>query len=363
MNITLVISSLGSGGAERVLAGLANYWVESHNVTVVTYLDVPDFYPLSKRIVRKTAVANNSKNKAINFVRRLQNIRQAIKNSAPDVVLSFVDRCNVLTLMATKGLNLDVVVAERTNPVYYPIGKSWETLRRINYPFASKLVIQTDDIKAWATHYKPAQDIFVIPNAIDKERSRLIEDAKTENLPSTLPFENNIIAIGRLSHEKGWDLLLKAFSQVHDNIPDWGLNIVGDGILRQSMQALAKQLNIVDKVKFHGNQQNPFIALNMADLFVLPSRVEGFPNVLLEAMTMSKPCISFNCPSGPSELITDKQNGLLVEKENIQALGEAITLLANNSKLRETYGCQAGITVKKFNEDEIMKQWDKVIGL
>lgn len=363
MNITLVVSSLGSGGAERVLAGLANYWVQFHNVTIVTYLEKTEFYRLDKRVVRKTAVANNSKNKAINFVKRLKNIRQAIKNSKPDVVLSFVDRCNVLTLVATKGLNLNVIVAERTNPIYYTIGKSWEILRRITYPFASRIVIQTADIQPWAEKFKPSKDIFVIPNAIDKERAQLIETVKIENLYSTLPFEKNIIAIGRLSHEKGCDQLLKAFAKVHHDIPGWGLNIVGDGILRQSMQALAEQLNISSKVKFHGNQNNPFIALNMADLFVLPSRVEGFPNVLLEAMAMGKACISFNCPSGPSELITDKQNGLLIEKENIQALGEAITLLANNSKLRETYARQASISVKKFNEAEVMNQWDKVIGL
>ncbi|MCH7388473.1 glycosyltransferase family 4 protein [Acinetobacter modestus] len=360
MNITLVISSLGIGGAERALAGLANWWCQKHNVTIITYLDTPDFYPLDSKIFRIKIKSEKASIKAINFIKRCNNLRQEIYRSSPDVVLSFVDRCNVLTLISTFGLGIKVIVAERTNPQFYNIGKVWSILRNFTYPRAHKIIIQTESIKKWALKYKKENEIYIIPNAIDKYRLSLIK-SETETEGEVLKWKNSILAMGRLSFEKGHDQLLRSFSIISENYPDWGIEIIGDGILKDSLINLAKELGIENKLYFHGNRQNPFPIMKQAEIFVLPSRIEGFPNVLLEALCTGMACISFNCPSGPSDLIKNDENGLLVEAENLNALASAIEYMILNPDLRKRFSSEAIKTIDYFNETEIMKLWDEAL--
>lgn len=358
MNITLVISSLGSGGAERALVGLANWWCHKHKVTIITYLDKPDFYCLNNKVIR-IRVNQQASIKALSFFRRLNGLRKAIIKSNPDRVLSFVDRCNVLTLLSTLGLGKKIIVAERTNPEYYNIGKLWSILREIFYSKAYRIIIQTESIRNWALKYKSDDSVCTIPNAIDNSRLELI--MRSDTSVKVKKFEFSVLAIGRLSHEKGHDQLLTAFSKIHHLYPKWGVEIVGDGILRNTLELLAEELQLKDKVYFHGNLQNPFNVLRQSDIFVLPSRVEGFPNVLLEALSAGKPCISFNCPSGPSDLISHKNNGLLVNPNDINAMAEAMQFLIDHPEVREEFSKQANNIIQRFNEVEIMALWDKAV--
>lgn len=358
MNITLVISSLGSGGAERALVGLANWWCHKHKVTIITYLDKPDFYSLDDKVVR-VRVSQQASSKALSFFKRLKGLRREIIKSTPDRVLSFVDRCNVLTLLSTLGLGLKVIVAERTNPEYYNIGKLWNILREIFYSKAYRIIIQTESIRNWALKYKSDDSVYTIPNAIDNSRLKLI--MKSDASAKVKKFEFSILAIGRLSYEKGHDQLLLAFSKIHHLYPQWGIEIIGDGVLRGDLELLVESLQLKDKVYFHGNLQNPFNILRQSNIFVLPSRVEGFPNVLLEALSAGKPCISFNCPSGPSDLISHKNNGLLVNPNDINAMAEAMKFLIDYPEVREKFAKQANDIIQRFNEAEIMLLWDKAV--
>ena len=124
---------------------------------------------------------------------------------------------------------------------------------------------------------------------------------------------------------------------------------------------MTKELKIQDKVYFHGNLKNPFNVLRHSDIFVLPSRVEGFPNVLLEALSAGKPCISFNCPSGPSDLISHNNNGLLVNPNDIVAMAEAMQFLIDNPEIRKKFSSQANDIIQRFNEVKIMMLWDEAV--
>jgi GalNAc-alpha-(1->4)-GalNAc-alpha-(1->3)-diNAcBac-PP-undecaprenol alpha-1,4-N-acetyl-D-galactosaminyltransferase len=358
MNITLVISSLGSGGAERALVGLANWWCHKHKVTIITYLDKPDFYSLDDKVMR-VRVSQQASSKALSFFKRLKGLRREIIKSNPDRVLSFVDRGNVLTLLSTLDLGIKVIVAERTNPEYYNIGKLWNILRELFYSRAYRIIIQTESIREWALKYKSDDSIYTIPNAIDNSRLKLI--MQSDATVKVKKFEFSILAIGRLSHEKGHDQLLRAFSKIHHLYPQWGVEIIGDGVLRGALEQLAEELQLKDKVYFHGNLQNPFIMLKQSDIFVLPSRVEGFPNVLLEALSAGKPCISFNCPSGPSDLISHNNNGLLVNPNDIVAMAEAMQFLIDNPEIRKKFSNQANDIIQRFNEVKIMMLWDEAV--
>lgn len=364
MRLTLVISSLGGGGAERVMTAMANYWAsQGREVTLITYSPSEDFYELAAAVRRVRlnllAPTRNLFHAGLKFVSRWWSLRRAIQASKPDVVLSFMDKTNVLTLLACAGLRLRVAVAERTNPVHYTIPRAWSRLRDGLYRYASAVVVQTESLRTWADSRCDPARVHVIPNALDQARlSAMTEAVKASTDPC---WEGRIMAMGRMTQEKGHDLLLAACAQVLSEFPRWRLEFIGDGPLRSALQA--QQWGISDQVAFHGQLAEPFGTLKTADIFVLPSRVEGFPNVLLEAMALGRACVSFNCPSGPSELIDHEVNGLLVPSEDVAALARAIRRLISQPQLRTQLGAQARESTTRFTERAVMRQWDKVLGL
>ncbi len=372
MKITMVISSLGAGGAERVLVGIANHWqAAGHRVTIITYVGGESFYPLVAGVVHRALPADRVVYgliglpvRALSFVRRIARLRQAIIQTAPDKIVSFVDKTNVLTLLACSGLSYDIVISERTNPRYYPIGHIQSLLRQWLYRHAKVLVIQTRSLLDWAAGYVRPEQIAVIPNALDQARVQAIVQAiqSAGQQTVTLPvWGKRIIAMGRLSAEKGHDLLLTACAPVLQQYPDWGLEIIGDGPLRARLQQLSHELGIADRVHFYGQLKHPFEVMAGADVYVLPSRVEGFPNALLEAMGLGLPVVSFDCPSGPSDLIAHGENGLLVAPEDVAQMSQALVSLIQDEALRQRLGTHARYVLDSYAEERIMHRWDEVL--
>lgn len=365
MRISLVISSLGSGGAERVLTGIANFLQEKgHDITLITYLAATsDYYILNPEINRvRLDCGANSKSiiqGSFNAFKRVEVLRHAILGSKPDRVISFIDRCNVLTLLACVGTNIPVIVSERTNPIYYPIGKTWNVLRKLLYRRADQLVIQTENLNHWAQSHINKSRISVIPNALDADRLNEINNAY--RIDNKLPWQKSIITMGRFTHEKGHDLLLRSVKPLLEKNLDWGLEIIGDGPLKSNLISLTNELGLQDRVFFHGKVNIPFNLLKSADIFVLPSRIEGFPNVLLEAMSLGLPCVSFNCPSGPSDMIDDNHNGLLVEKEDVKSMTKAIKRCMDSEDLRVRLGLEAKNIIYSYTEEQIMSKWESIL--
>lgn len=364
MRVTLVISSLGGGGAERVMTAMANHWAsQGREVTLITYSPSEDFYKLSTAVTRVRlnllAPTRSLLHAGLKFVWRWWSLRRAIQASKPDVVLSFMDKTNVLTLLACAGLRLRVAVAERTNPVHYTIPRTWSRLRDVLYRHACAVVVQTESLRTWANLRCDPARVHVIPNALDEARLSAMTEAVKASTDSC--WDGRIMAMGRMTPEKGHDLLLAACAQVLPEFPRWRLELIGDGPLRTALQA--QQSEISNQVVFHGQLVEPFGTLKAADIFVLPSRVEGFPNVLLEAMALGRPCVSFNCPSGPSELIDHEVNGLLVPAQDVAELATAIRRLILQPQVRAQLGAQARVSTTRFTEGAVMQQWDKVLAL
>ena len=335
MRITMVISSLGAGGAERVMSAMAKYWVESgREVTLITLAAIgEDFYALHPDVHRVALGLTGSSQRLVDAVRnnvqRVRRLRQEIRASKPDVVLSFVDKTNVIVLAGALGLGIPVVACERTDPRHHSIGFVWRCLQFLFYRRAETIVMLTEGVRGWAKRLVRADAVRVIPNPVS------IPAMSHTDAPNVRNSGHTIAAMGRLSREKGCDLLLRAFARCARKYPDWSLIILGEGPERSRLEALICELGIKDQVSLPGLVREPSSVLGHVDLFVLPSRYEGFPNALVEAMALGRAVISTDCPSGPSEIIRDGVDGVLVPSNNVDALASAMEgLMANRAGAR-----------------------------
>ena len=361
MRLTLVISSLERGGAERVLSILASAWAKQRRCVSIVVLDRSDLpaYPLHHSI--KLCGLGLPPGKSRHFLqaiwrnlRKLRLLRRAVRVSTPDVVISFMNIPNIITLLATRGMGIPVIVTEHVNPESMAIGRLWNILRRITYPLAAALVCPTGSMVA-----SFQKQIKVRGYAIFNP----LEAPSTSRKPSERNINrqagrHTVVAMGRLAPEKGFDLLLEAFSRISELHAHWRLNVVGDGPLKQQLEAQAEALGLQEKVNFMGVFPDPAPVLCDADLFVFSSRFEGFGNALCEAMACGLPAISFDCTAGPSHIIRNGVDGVLVPPEDVAALASAMTRLMDDPEERERLASRAPEVLNRFSKESALLLWE-----
>jgi glycosyltransferase involved in cell wall biosynthesis len=234
-----------------------------------------------------------------------------------------------------------------SNSVTRPRGR---LARMIASVVASRIVTLTkSDQDLYAALYSPAGTVSRIPNIVFPPG------------PNGALRRKEILAMGRLSHEKGFDLLLAAWSIAIELLPEWSLRIVGDGQLREQLVRQVSTLGIERRVIFAPFSDDPYSLYSECGIFVLSSRYEGLPFVLIEAMTCGAACISFDCPNGPREVIRPGVNGLLVPAEQVDALASAIVKLGKNPMLRQRLGNAARSVSKPFSEPRVVARWHEVL--
>jgi GalNAc-alpha-(1->4)-GalNAc-alpha-(1->3)-diNAcBac-PP-undecaprenol alpha-1,4-N-acetyl-D-galactosaminyltransferase len=359
MRLTFVIYSLGSGGAERVMSTMANYFAEhGDDVSIVTLVDGTErpFFELNERVRWQplgTARASGSPLARLrNAPRRIWTLRRRVRANNPDAVVSFMDRTNFLTLAATIGLPTPVIVSERNDPRQHNVSLGSNLLRRMLYRRAKAIVVQTTSAASYFNAPLSAKTV-VIPNPVLSPSTPLTRDARQGNA---------IVAMGRLSNEKGFDLLLKAFASLAERFPNWNVTIWGEGAHRGSYESLRDELGLGARVSLPGRTKTPAAEMRAADLFVLSSRYEGFPNVLAEAMACGAAAISFDCPSGPADLIDSGVNGILVPPENVEALADAMASLMSSEDERHRLGANAERITDTFSLERVMAMWEAIVG-
>ncbi|WP_327018707.1 glycosyltransferase [Croceibacter atlanticus] len=323
MKIFLIIPTLKQGGAERVMSILANeFYSNGLEVNLVLLADAKDFYSVNKNIdIHRLGFKNNYRlSKIFNEIKLFFKLRYLIKREKPKSILSFGDKYNVLSIIASRFINTKVFISDRSNPVK-KLPFLTTLLCRITYPLATGIIAQTQFSKEILFSKIGHKNIKVIPNPVKE----IISD-------NFIKREKIILNVGRLVPEKGQESLIESYNLLTDK--SWKLLILGEGPLRKSLESKIRELSLTDNVFLLGAVENVDKWLNKSSVFVFSSNSEGFPNALCEAMSSGLPVISYDCNAGPRDIIKNYYNGILVELNNQEKLAEKITLLINDECLR-----------------------------
>ena len=345
---------------------MASWWAQRGNaVTLVTLADAgEDFHTLRGGVCRVALGLTGESRGALDAVRgnarRIRALRAAFRAAAPEIVVSFVDITNVLAVAATRGLRAPVIISERTDPDHFPIGRMWNTLRRIAYPLADTLVVQSEGMRAWGhAAMGDLSRVEVIANPVDVSPLTAGDSAAASGF--WRPDRRHVLAIGRLDDGKAFHLLMRAFADALGARPEWDLVIMGEGPERHALEKLRGELGLDGRVHLPGRVSEPWAVGRAADMLVLSSRFEGFPNVILEAMAHGVPPVSFDCPIGPRHILTHGKDGLLVPPEDVPMLAAAIGRVAESDDLRAGLAAGAGIAAQRYATASVMVRWNQLI--
>ncbi len=364
MKLLIFIHSLQGGGAERVTATLVNHWAaKGWRVTVATLASTAqDFYelhPAVKRLALDVAGESTTPLAAIaNNWLRVRALRHLLKQEQPHVALAMMSTANVLLGLAAMGLRgLVTVGSERTYPPRFPLGRSWELMRAQLYARLDAMVALTNESADWLRRHTRASCVVVIPNAAPWPLPLQPPHLRP---PVKAPGQRLLLAVGRLSEQKGFGKLLEAWQQLAADFPQWQLVILGEGPDRQALQAQAAGLGLAGSVSLPGRAGNVGQWYEAADLYVMSSRFEGFPNTLAEAMAHGLPAVSFDCDTGPRDIIRDEVDGLLVPPGDVAALAAALRRLMSDAALRAAFSARATDVRERFSLAHVAGKWEQL---
>ena len=347
-SVVFTCDTMGSGGAERVIALLANQMAAQNiKVTIIGVGDVNEprsFYSLDNDVVY-TNLSNNNGLK-VNFFKRIYRLRKKLNQINPDVIISFLPNANIYTFISNFGTRIPHVVSERNNPYIDPKEKLIRILKKLSFFCADGCVFQTNDARAFYKHISETK-VTIIKNPI----YLTCVPNRSKNIKKI------VLAVGRLTEQKNYISLLDAFKEFNaGNGDSYILKIYGDGPLKGKLVSYTKQLGIDKHVVFAGNDSLWHRKENDDSMYVLSSNYEGMPNALAEAMALGIPSISTDCPTGGSrELIQDGYNGFLVPVNNYHELANRMNEIVNNSKLN--FSGHAEDLRKQFSVEKITNDW------
>ncbi len=357
--VALVISDLGRGGTQRVLTNLANSWSQSGvEVSVITFQTRDrDFFQLHPSVQRiEIGGVSESKNLISAFrsnLNRIRAIREAIRSTGAPIVVGFIGATNILVIVACIGLGIRVVISERNDPKVQSIGRIWDFFRWAFYRFADVVTANSHGAVESLARYVPRRKLAYVPNI-------LVIPPESEPFSFACP---TLLAVGCLHRQKAFDILLESFALICGQITDWQLAFVGDGPEKEALQEQAQRLGIGERVQWLGAKEDPFPFYRAAEIFVLPSRYEGTPNVLLEAMACGLPVLVSDGSPGPLEWVEEGISGKVVPVENAQALADALLELIRDPALRKRLGQAAKSRVAECAPEKAVPVWEQVVGL
>lgn len=353
MKIDFAISSLTTGGGERVLVTIANNLVNRGNkVRVITFIE-PVEYDINSKIELVKLHSGNFKNQTLRYIVELFKYYKN-KNNRPDVIISFMTQTSLSVILVAKLLGIKVIASEHTSHIRTSTNKRIVNFtRKYVYRLADYITILTKfDLEFYKTH---RVNTVVLPNPCSFKNTNTPKDNK----------DKIILAVGALHkyYIKGFDNLFPIVQPILHKHKDWKLMVVGETNNEgyPFLKKLAKDLNIDNQVVFTGLRNDVKAIMANSEIFVLSSRNEGLPMVLIEAMSQDMCCIAFDCISGPSDIIDHDVNGILIENQNYTEMTKNLAQLIENPKLRLALSSKANTIIAKFDEDLVCDKWEELI--
>lgn len=354
MKVGFLINDLNAGGAERATVSLANHFANHGTETkIITFRESESFYELDKKVKHCKVGFDEidhslSLRRLIGAVKRMFRIRSYIKSLDLDVLIGMSFSMTWYTVFATLFTHTKSIGTERNNPYKYKSSVFNTILRKVFYRLCNGYIFQTKK-SALFFNSKLRKNDIIIPNAIFNE--------KIYQMTPPAEREKIICAVGRLTEQKRFDLLIEAFNSIKDKIPGYKMIIFGEGELRESLEAQINKFNLSDRIFLPGTNQDAIKFVNRSSVFVLSSDMEGMPNALMEALAMGVPCVSTRCDMGPEELIENEKSGILVPVGSADEIAGAILKIINDSEFADKISKNARDLINTHSIDVISNRW------
>jgi len=365
MKIVLLVSSMNSGGAERVAATLCNAWArrEDDVTLMATYSGRGEcHYALADgvRLVYLADLVNGGGGRILGYGARVGALHRFIKEQTPDIVISFLTNVNIMAALALRGSGIPLILSERIDPgasTDFPAYMRW--LCRLVYPVADVVTVQTESIASAMRALTPrVRRIEVIPNPIPEA---VFETPPPRRHPQQ-GERRRLLGMGRLSPQKQMDHLVGAFEALASEHPDVDLWIWGEGELKSELERQVREAGLEQRIFLPGRTSTPWAEMAGSEMLVLVSAYEGFPNVMLEAMALGLPCVAYDCPSGPRELSDEGKAAVLVPLNDRERLRAEIARLLVDPDARQRIGARAAASVRqRYCLASILAEWDRLI--
>lgn len=341
--IAFVVTSMGRGGAERVVSILANHYASIGWKTHIIML----WHDLLEYILDENVQVHYLAKEGGNPYRKIPHtvsaLRKLIKQIAPASVVSFIAQNNIVSYLATRGLDVRLIISERIDPAAMKRGKLYSSVLNYVYAHSTVSVMQT----------RRALEYF--PQNVQKN-SVIIHNPVTVNCHALPERDRILFTAGRLEKQKNHKMLIAAFADFHKRFPEYKLVICGEGTLRCELESMVKSLGLVGSVCLPGVVSDVQERESKAEIFVLSSTYEGMSNALMEAMAIGLPCITTNC-AGSDELVENMKNGLLVQVDDQQGMLEAMIYMVEHREEAEKMGRTACESSMAFATENVIALW------
>jgi len=359
MDILIVMSHMGAGGAQKVVADLANRWSKKgFTVGLATSYGIDDKVALCENISRIYLSKLPTENDIlkINFICSLIKLRKIIIDLKPKYIFSFICPSNIKTILACSGIKTPkLIISERNNIILQTFPKYIKYARKILYKYSDVVTANSIGSAECMKHFVPVNKIHFIPNPvcipnIDIDKKMILQKK-----------ELKLLYVGRLVAQKKVEIILHAINQLLKQGYTFTLTIAGDGPLMPQIKDFCVNNNIEQYINIVGHVEDVNKYYLDSDIFVLCSDYEGTSNALLEAMSYGLTCIVSNNANISSRIIVDQKNGIVLKNNNEVELAKILLDLLKNKNLLNIYGREARETCKKYDSETVYLLWDSLL--
>lgn len=361
--IAFTTLSFKGGGAEKIFFRLIEKLCHNYEIVLITFHNEGRYFETISSLPVTNYSLSGTKDNSLNYILRL---RKILKKEKPEKIVSFLYFPTIITYLSSLGLNIDQIPSERSNHRKYLNNsikhKIYRYLLKRCYTKAKSIAVLSEEMKQnMMTDFKLAgPKLHIIYNGLDFNSLDKLAGAKDPEVAQK-PGLPTLVSVGRLNVQKNYPLLLNAFKLFNQKHPDSELIIFGNGELEEELKEITRKLKIADRVCFKGYSNNPFPYLASATCYVLSSSWEGFPNALVEAMYVNGYVISTDCPTGPSEIITNMEDGILCPVNDTNALAAAMEKMCFDKEFREKVYRNSRIKINRFDEKLMIENYKKII--